>query len=112
MVDEGAQAEDVHTEVGDVEMSPAEMEAKGHYEVKGILKHKFRQGAWRFLVWWSPPYTVNDATWEPLESFVVGPGVDNEHLERYCQEQGLQSALDDVRGKARSATASHGESRM
>ena len=81
----------------DVEMAPEEMADKGHFEVKGILKHKYRQGGWRFLVWWSPPYTVQDATWEPVESFVVGKNIVNEHFEKYCEDHQLGDAMKVAR---------------
>ena len=67
MVEDGEEADVEGESDGEVEgeeITEDEMKRKGRYLVEKILKHKF-MNEWKFLVLWSAPYTLKDATWEP-----------------------------------------------
>ena len=80
-------------------MTQEEMRREGFYIVKKILKHKYEKG-WRFLVLWDHPYTLADATWEPISSFVLEKNKLNEVFEEYCQEKKLEDVLSTARRRA------------
>ena len=63
----------------------------GFFIVDRIVKHQYRQG-YRFLTAWEG-YPINEATWEPVASFVQPDGRLNPVFERYCDEKRLPSAL-------------------
>jgi len=67
---------------------------EGYYNVKEILKHKFRQG-WRFLVHWEN-YPISASTWEPVKAFVLPNGAINMEFKRYCEDKGLTEILQKV----------------
>jgi len=67
---------------------------EGYYNVKEILKHKFRQG-WRFLVHWEN-YPISASTWEPVKAFVLPNGAINMESKRYCEDKGLTEILQKV----------------
>jgi transposase InsO family protein len=91
------------------EISPGEenkdandLPAENFYNVKKILKHKFRHG-WRFLVHWEG-YPLSSSTWEPISSFLIrtsdGPKV-NSIFEAYCFLHDLSQLIDSVLEKER-----------
>ena len=82
-----------------VPMTPMEMADQGFFLVKRILDHKYKQG-WRFLTLWAPPYGVEDATWEPIQSFILDDGIYkvkvNEALQDYISEKKLDMVNIEV----------------
>ena len=65
--------------------------AQGSFIVNQILKHKYRQG-YRFLTAWQG-YPLNEATWEPVNSFVRADGALNIEFQRYCESHRMETAL-------------------
>ena len=49
---------------------------------------------------WSAPYTVKDATWEPIESFIMSNGWLNEIFIDYCKEKRLDEIMSIAEKKA------------
>ena len=91
--------DDGKEEVVEEEFSEDELKRKGRYVVEGILKHKF-MGEWKFLVKWAAPWTLRDATWEPIESFVTEEGYLNENFIDYCKEKKLDEIMAMAQRKA------------
>ena len=70
--------------------TPAEHHKRGFFLVESILKHKFKQN-YQFLTKWSN-FPIEDATWEPIQSFIQPNGFINETFKEYCRAQGLDRA--------------------
>ena len=72
-------------------MTTQEMQEEGFYNVKDILKHKYKQG-WRFLVHWEG-YPIAASTWEPMRSFILPSGALNDTFKAYCERHDLKEIL-------------------
>lgn len=68
----------------------AEHQRQGFFFVESIIKHKFKQN-YQFLTKWSN-YPIEDATWEPIQSFVQPDGFINEVFKIYCTNNKLEKA--------------------
>jgi hypothetical protein len=64
---------------------------EGFYEVEAIVKHRYKQG-WRFLTVWKG-WSLEDATWEPVRSFVHPDGGVTEKFKVYCRDRNLEAPL-------------------
>ena len=75
-----------------------EADKRGYFNVESILAHKYKFGAWRFLVKWEC-FPVSSARWEPFECFRLPGGRINAILESYLAENGLESVIGKSAGK-------------
>ena len=78
-----------------VQFTAAEAAKMGYFNVEAILSHKFRFGAWRFLVKWQG-FPVSAASWEGVKSFRLPRGRLNSIFVKYLQENGLEGLLQKV----------------
>ena len=65
----------------DGDMNAEEMAKEGFYQVKLVIRHRYRQG-WRFLTLWEL-FGVEEATWEPFSTFLLPEGHLNSVLVDY-----------------------------
>ena len=72
------------------EFSESEHQKQGYFFVERILKHKYHQG-YKFLVKWQN-FGIEESTWEPIQSFIIGDGRINETFKAYVGEHALDSA--------------------
>ena len=68
----------------------AEHQRQRFFFVETILKHKYKQN-YQFLTKWYN-YPIEDATWEPIQSFIQPNGFINEVLKTYCTQHKLDKA--------------------
>ena len=88
-----------------IEMTPAEMQKQGFFEIQAVVKHQYRQG-WRFLTVWKG-YPLAEASWLPMSAFVLDNGRLNSVFSDYCAKAGLKDLLSKALAMAqRKAKAS------
>ena len=75
-----------------VQFTAAEAEEMGYFNVESILSHKFKFGAWRFLVKWQG-FPASAASWEGVKSFRLPGGRWNSIFVKFLQENGLEGIL-------------------
>ena len=73
------------------DMNAEEMAKEGHYLVKSVIRHRYRQG-WRFLTLWKA-FGVEEATWEPFSALVLPEGRLNSVLVDYLSQNNLGELL-------------------
>ena len=73
------------------DMNAKEMAKEGFYLVKSVLRHRYCQD-WRFLTLWEG-FGVEEATWEPLSTFVLPGGRLNSVLVDYLSQNNLGELL-------------------
>ena len=74
------------------------MEKDGYYNVQSILDIKYRQ-AWRSPTLWEG-YGMSEATSEPISVFIRRDGTINVVLQKYLQQNQMETVLREVETRA------------
>jgi hypothetical protein len=80
------------------ECTVEEAQQRGYFNVEKVLAHKFKYGAWRFLVKWEG-FPISSASWEPMKCFQLPGGRINTVFAEYVQVNGLQDVLGMSEGR-------------